>query len=524
MPELRMPSLGADMERGKVIEWLVHPGDYVHRGDLVAEVDTEKTVMEIESFEEGVLAEYLVDLGETVPVGTPIARMTGTPADVAPTPSTPQTQPSPPAPVPPAPPAREVAATPGAPGAGPLARHVAHRLGVDVDRVHGTGPGGAVTPADVEAAAAAGARGRVPAEVAREAAAAAREAEIAGPTPTSRPSPPPGAPSAAGARIRSSPRARRLAAELGVDLASVAGTGPDGAVTDADVRRAAEAGGAQARAAAPTRPAEAVPEGAAAGAPTHPRRKRRPHGERPEPAATSAAPAEHGRAEPTGAAERIASLRRAVGALMARSKREIPHYYLSTTIDLDRSLEWMREANAGRPLSERLVPAALLLAASARAAKDVPEMNGFFVDGGFRPSEAVHLGVAVALRGGGLVAPAIHDADRLSPDELMAALRDLVARARAGRLRRAEMTDPTITVTNLGDLGVESVFGVIYAPQVALVGFGRVVEQPWATGGLIGVRPAVTATLSADHRVTDGLRGGRYLARVDELLQKPEEL
>ena len=136
----------------------------------------------------------------------------------------------------------------------------------------------------------------------------------------------------------------------------------------------------------------------------------------------------------------------------------------------------------------------------------------------------MHLGVAVALRGGGLVAPAIHDADRLSPDELMAALRDLVARARAGRLQRAEMSDPTITVTNLGDLGVESVFGVIYAPQVALVGFGRVVEQPWATDGLLGVRPVVTATLSADHRVSDGLRGGRFLARVDELLQEPEEL
>jgi pyruvate dehydrogenase E2 component (dihydrolipoamide acetyltransferase) len=164
------------------------------------------------------------------------------------------------------------------------------------------------------------------------------------------------------------------------------------------------------------------------------------------------------------------------------------------------------------------------MAASARAAKDVPEMNGFFVDGAFRQSESVHLGVAVALRGGGLVAPAIHDADRLSPDELMSALRDLVARARSGKLKRAEMTDPTITVTNLGDLGVEAVFGVIYAPQVALVGFGRVVEQPWATDGMLGVRPVVTATLSADHRVSDGLRGGRFLARVDELLQKPEEL
>ena len=130
----------------------------------------------------------------------------------------------------------------------------------------------------------------------------------------------------------------------------------------------------------------------------------------------------------------------------------------------------------------------------------------------------------MALRGGGLVAPAIHDADTLPLDELMERLRDLVSRARGGRLQRAEMSDPTITVTNLGDLGVEAVFGVIYPPQVALVGFGRVVEQPFAENGLLGVRPAVTATLSADHRVSDGLRGGRFLDRIGELLQHPEGL
>jgi pyruvate dehydrogenase E2 component (dihydrolipoamide acetyltransferase) len=151
-------------------------------------------------------------------------------------------------------------------------------------------------------------------------------------------------------------------------------------------------------------------------------------------------------------------------------------------------------------------------------------MNGFYVDGDFRPGGGVHLGVAVSLRSGGLVAPAIHDADALPVDALMDRLRDLVTRARGGRLTRAEMSDPTITVTNLGDLGVESVFGVIYPPQVALVGFGRVVEQPFAENGLLGVRPSVTVTLSADHRVSDGLRGGRFLDRIAELLQQPEEL
>ena len=220
----------------------------------------------------------------------------------------------------------------------------------------------------------------------------------------------------------------------------------------------------------------------------------------------------------------MSSLRRAVGSLMSRSKKSIPHYYLSTTLDLRAALEWMQLVNKQRPVASRLVPSALLLKATALAAREVPEVNGFFTDGIFRPSSSVHLGVAVALRHGGLVAPAIHNADTLALDVLMQKLRDLVSRARAGRLQRAEMADPTLTVMNLGDLGVETVFGVIYPPQVAMVGLGKVVEQPWAHDGLLGVRPAVAATLSADHRVSDGLRGGRFLARIDELLQKPEEL
>lgn len=481
-----MPSLGADMEHGKVVEWLVKPGDYVHRGDLIAEVDTEKTVMEVESFEEGIVAEFLVELGETVPVGTPIARITGTPADVVPAAAR----------------ARPEVAHEPAPAhepepvghATPPIRHLAHQLGVDVEHLHGTGRHGAITRADVEAAA----------------------GVSAAPTPQAvPPAAVPAKPTPPEGRVRSSPRARRLAAELGVDLAGVRGTGPGGAVTEADLRRAAEAG-APAAAPPPTparpeaAPGEARPEAAA--------------GEAGLEAARGAPPTERRAPTAAEAAERVAGLRRAVGALMARSKREIPHYYLSTTIDLGAAMGWMQRANLDRPIASRLVPAALLLAASAKAAKEVPDMNGFFVDGSFQPSPAVHLGVAVALRGGGLVAPAIHDADALTLDELMERLRDLVARARAGRLQRAEMADPTITVTNLGDLGVEAVFGVIYPPQVALVGFGRVVEQPRAVNGLIGVRPTVTATLSADHRVSDGLRGGRFLALVDELLQKPEEL
>lgn len=297
--------------------------------------------------------------------------------------------------------------------------------------------------------------------------------------------------------MRSSPRARRVAARLGVDLQGVHGTGPGGAVTEPDVLRAAsDATGMAEKPAAPAleQPAE-IPAG------TAPQRSRK-----------------------DVAGDKAGTLRQAIGSLMSRSKKEIPHYYLASTLDLANAMAWMQSVNQGRPVSSRLIPSVLLLKATALAAKEVPDMNGFFTRGAFRPSNSVHLGVAVALRQGGLVAPALHEAETLPLDELMDKLRDLVSRARAGRLLRAEMADPTITVTNLGDLGVESVYGVIYPPQVAMVGFGKVLEQPWAHNGMLGVRHAAKATLSADHRVSDGLRGGRFLSRIDELLQKPEEL
>jgi pyruvate dehydrogenase E2 component (dihydrolipoamide acetyltransferase) len=217
-------------------------------------------------------------------------------------------------------------------------------------------------------------------------------------------------------------------------------------------------------------------------------------------------------------------MREAVAHLMARSKREIPHYYLTSTIHLGRALDWMHERNRKTPVSDRLLPAALLLKAAAMAAREVADLNGHWIDDHLVPADSVHLGVAVSLRGGGLIAPTIPDAAELQLSDLMHRLRDLVSRARANRLRSADTTDATITVTNLGDLGVESVHGVIYPPQVALVGFGAVAHRPCAVNGLLGIRPLVTATLSGDHRATDGATGARFLNLVDTTLQHPEAL
>ncbi len=175
-------------------------------------------------------------------------------------------------------------------------------------------------------------------------------------------------------------------------------------------------------------------------------------------------------------------------------------------------------------MTERLLLGVLLLKATALALQRNPELNGHYVDGAFRPGAGIHVGVAIAVRGGGLLAPALLDVDRKPLAQLMTELRDLVARARRARLRGAESNAATITVTSLGDLGVDKVFGVIQPPQVALVGFGALRERPWAEHGLLGVRPVVTATLAADHRVSDGLRGARLLTAIAQALAQPEAL
>jgi len=388
-----MPSLGADMDSGTVLEWLVHPGDAVHRGDLVAVVKTDKADIEVEIFADGVIGELLVAEGTEVDVGTPLATLVG--------------------------------------AAGPAAKP-------------------AVAPPPPPEA--------VPARPLPPA-----------PIVETRP--------ASTTRVAVSPYARRRAVELGVDVDAIVPSQPGHPISATDVERAAANGSAPVARAAPVEPVD-----------------------------------------------QAAAMRRAIGNLMARSKREIPHYYLEHDISLTHTLAWLKRHNEGVPMEARVLPAALLCKAVARAVQEVSALNGYWENETFVPGAGVHLGVAISLREGGLVAPAIRDADGLALAEMMTRLRDLTARARGGRLRASEMTDATITVTNLGDQGVRAVFGVIYPPQVALVGFGKITERVCADDGSIAVRPVVSVTLSADHRATDGHTGARFLALVERLLHQPEEL
>ena len=224
------------------------------------------------------------------------------------------------------------------------------------------------------------------------------------------------------------------------------------------------------------------------------------------------------------AEDRNAAMQRAIAAAMARSKREIPHFYLGQMIDMSNGIAWLAQENQRRPVTERLLHGVLLVKAVALALREVPELNAVWQGDELVQRADINIGVAIALRGGGLVAPAIHETDKLSLDELMHAFRDLVSRARSWSLRSSEMSDPTITVTSLGERGVETVFGVIFPPQVAIVGFGTLVERPWISEGQILICPVVNASLSADHRVTDGHRASAFLAAIDRLLQEPDEL
>lgn len=341
------------------------------------------------------------------------------------------------------------------------------------------------------------------------------------------------------AHRRASPLAARIAERLGVNLTEVNGSGPGGAIVRADVERAAGTRAepdtvlGEVSGTIPERsPGTVVGEvsGTAAERPpdTVLREVSGTTAERPPDTVLREVSGTIASASgPRGEEQRLskhAAMRDAIGSLMARSKREIPHYYLQREIDLTAAIDWLTSHNRPLPPARRLLPAVLLLAAVTQSAREMPEMNGLWADGGFQAASSVDLGVAVSLRGGGLVAPAIRHADELGLDELMAALRDVVSRARAGTLRSSEMSSPSITVTNLGEQGADLVHGVIYPPQVALVGFGSIRERPWASGGMLAARPTVISTLAADHRASDGHAGSRFLAMIERRMLHPEGL
>ncbi len=405
-----MPSLGADMEAGTLVEQLKKPGDEIHHGDVIAVVETQKGAIEIEAFEDGTLGDWKVDVGERVPVGMPLTTIGE--VDIA-----------------------------------DLDRSVNNSVSTPKSLEK---PDSRFQPAIND---------KLPS--------------------TNQVEPPPSRqPTKHDERLHISPAARRLAADSNLDLHEIVikGTGPEGSISLVDIES-------------------------------------------------------YLRNSPTKETERavrsgydFSAMRTAIAAAMARSKREIPHYYLSHTIDLENAETYVAEQNEAASPENRLVLAALLMKAVINSLAKFPEFNGFFENDIHVASTAIHAGMAVNIRGGGLVAPAILNAQNMNLNTLMGAMRDLVNRVRAGRFRASELSDATVTISSMGDRGVDSLFGVIYPPQVAIVGFGTPVMKPLIIEDKIEARTTVTVTLAADHRVSDGHRGGLFLRKIEQLLQRPEAL
>ena len=390
MIEFRMPSLGADMDAGTLLEWLKKPGDVIKRGDVIAVVETQKAAIELEVFTDGVIDRLLVKPGARIPVGDVMATIRS--ADEA---------------------------------SGP---------GLEKPELHAAPQALDATPTAVDTPLVAS------------------------------------APAAQKPQARVTPAARRRAEELAVDLLMLS-PGPGGVVGIEDVERAAQ--GAKA----------------------------------PRPGSIA-----------------LDEMRKAIAAAMARSHREIPHYYVSSTIDVSRMMDWLQAENSKRSVPARLLYAAPLIRAISLALSKVPDLNGRFINGHFEPSTAVNLGVAIAMRGGGLIAPAIIGVEALGSDEIMQRLRDLVTRVRGGRLRSSEMTEGTITLSNLGEDTANSVLPLIYPPQTAIIGCGRIAERPWISAGRIVAAKTMTVSVAGDHRVSDGRRAALFLNRLDAILQNPDSL
>lgn len=397
MIEFVMPSLGADMEDGTLVEWRKKKGDTVKRGDIIAEVETQKGLIEIEIFDEAVIEKLLIGPGTKVPVGSPLALIN---------------------------PIHDKAET--------IVTTTAKK-----DLIHPI----------IE-----------------------KEKTPASPTVSS------------DDRIKISPLAKRIATENNIDTSTLSGSGENGAITKEDVEKsiAKKLKGALSQEALGTTTED-------------------------ETASASI------------------SIRAAVAAAMSKSNREIPHYYLEKTIDMTKALVLMNKANKERPVKQRLLPAALLIKAVALSLQEVPELNALW-DNGLQIRSDINIGFVVSLRKGGIKVPAIHAANLKTIDEIMSALNDIIPRAKALKLRSSELSDSTITITSIGEGGADSVYGIIYPPQVAIIGFGNISEQPFAENGMLGVRSIVRVTVSADHRATDGLIGSRFLTALNRHLQNPASL
>ncbi len=521
----RMPGVSADSDEAVLESWTVEQGASVSSGQPIASVETEKAVVEVESEVDAIVHTLLVPDGATVPVGDPIAILLGPdePASAAEklladlglggSPAA-------------APPAGGPAAAASGPDAGFELRTGDGKALDDAVRAapEEAGPSPEPPPptpaADARIDVGGQALGTAPAGppglVGSPAGAAGN-----GATPDAAPAGPAAAPDTAapsdpaGGRQFTSPSARRVARELGVDITTVTGSGPKGRVVRDDVRRAAAAG------AAPPTPAATAPAAAAA--------TEVPTAAAPTPTTGApAAPTTRAPATPEGwTAVPHSRLRKIVASRLQESKQTAPHFYLRRSARVDELLALRAQLNAAqstRPPRIRISVNDLVVKAAGLALADVPEMNVVWTDEAVLRAPTADVAVAVAGERG-LVTPVIRDVGALSLSTLSARIRDAVARANAGKLAPADLEGGTLTVSNLGMYGVEEFDAILNPPQAGILAVGAAVPTPVVSKrGKVKVASVVNLVLSVDHRPVDGTIGARWLARLVELLEDPMQL
>jgi pyruvate dehydrogenase E2 component (dihydrolipoamide acetyltransferase) len=440
--EVLMPRMGYDMDEGTLLRWLKGIGDTVERGEPIAEIETDKTNLEIESFEGGVIQKFLIEEGDTVPVGQAIA--------------------------------------------------IVGEAGEEVPEDGGSAPAESEPEVEEAAAGEPTAESEEPAVTAATASRNGAEDQPQAQAQVAERKP--------GERIRASPLVRRLAAEHGLDLQQVNGTGPGGRIVKDDVLPLIGTGQAPA----------VQPEAAPAAE------------EAPAPAAAAVADA-YSQDGVESELQDLTRLRKTIAKRMTESFSQQPHFYVSNTIDMGKAMDLRKQINAEVEDDEQKVSVNdLIVKATALALRKFPTLNAAYAGDQVKVYKRIDINIAIAVEGG-LVSPFIPDADNKSLGKIAAMSKDLAKRAREGGLLPEEYQGGTFTTSNLGMFDVDRFIAIINPPQAGILAIGSITNQPVWDEEREEFVPAqiMNATISADHRVTDGVIAAEFLQEVKRLLQNP---
>ena len=468
--ELTMPQMGYDMQEGTVLRWLKGEGDTVANGEPIAEIETDKAVVEFESYAEGVLHRIIVPAGTTVPVGEPIA-LVGAQDEI---------------------------------------------FDAIDDTASDEGP---TVPADVDsdepAPSAAIPMPPASSDIATE------ELHVAEPEPEVE------EPPLAVSSLRASPIARRIADERGIDITKVQGTGPGGRVVKDDVLAYQEPEPVEPEIMEEPEPeeVEAVEAEAAVEAEVMVVAKEELEAEpEPEPVVIEEQPAEVAQEEAADDAMQLSRMRQQIARVTVRSKQEKPHFYVTSEVDMTEAMSLRQQINRSlEGEGVRVTVNDLIIKACAAALRKHPKFNAFLDGDVIRPNDSVNIGIAMAVEDG-LLMPAIMGCEQMTLKSLALASKDLADRAQNGTLRPDEYTGGTFGVSNLGMFDVSTFVAIIQPPQTAILAVGTVAKRPVVRDDEIVIRQTMNATISADHRVVDGAEGAQFLMEVKNALESPLSL